>query len=642
MLVGQQIGPFAIEKQLGSGAMGTVYLATYTENGAKCAVKMIGAGAAGNPNTLARFERETAILKKLNHPNIVRLFANGRYHHTPFYAMEYVEGESLDRLLHSRGRFTWEEVINLGKQICAALQHAHELGIIHRDLKPSNILMTPGGVAKLADFGIAKGLDAGQLTATNCAVGTAAYMSPEQCRGEKNLTGKADLYSLGVMFYELLTGRLPFPADNTLDMFLAHTQGEFERPSRRVLDIPIWLDTLVCQLLEKDPDRRPVDAAMVARSLDMVSEKVAAQKSAGVELVSTRAARLRKTLKTNQQDLDAARTLQAAVKKTRIRRRSHPIYERSWVQGIAILLALAAVVGVLWYALQPPSADGLYVQAEKLMTSGSAEDGRTARDGPIQQYLKYYGSTQNEHTAQIHRWADQVDLQMREAQLRNRKKVGLTASTTDPNEKTAAGALDDEQKGNLASAFKRWNELLPLKDDADSDAHGWGLVAQKHLADLQEVQKLEKSLDQWIKQLDRRPKIAEPLSDPMTQALRAMRYQQFGKKGDTTEANQQWEKLKKAVAEEGPNRPWWLLAAREQYELSALLPAPADARDLRLAGIRQQLDEAKSPVSFEVNHSYAICRTIVDLYGERPDPEIKPLVDEARLLKAKWAKELKR
>ncbi|HZU38841.1 MAG TPA: serine/threonine-protein kinase, partial [Gemmataceae bacterium] len=143
MLVGQQIGPFAIEKELGSGAMGTVYLATYTENGSKVAVKMIGPAVAGNPQTLARFERETAILKRLNHPNIVRLFASGRYHRTPFYAMEFVDGESLDRILHRRGRFTWEEVVHLGKQICAALQHAHEQGIIHRDLKPANILMMP-------------------------------------------------------------------------------------------------------------------------------------------------------------------------------------------------------------------------------------------------------------------------------------------------------------------------------------------------------------------------------------------------------------------------------------------------------------------------------------------------------------------
>src|SRR5947209_1050665 len=163
---------------------------------------------------------------------------------------------------------TWEEVVEVGQQLCAALQHAHEHGIVHRDLKPSNLMVVPDGTLKLTDFGIAKDLDVTPLTSAHCTVGTAAYMSPEQCRGERNLTHKSDLYSLGVVFYELLTGRKPFEAESTMDMFLQHAQGKFERPSRLVLDIPVWLDTLVCQLLEKKPESRPLDAATVAAALN--------------------------------------------------------------------------------------------------------------------------------------------------------------------------------------------------------------------------------------------------------------------------------------------------------------------------------------------------------------------------------------
>src|SRR5205807_1854557 len=116
----------------------------------------------------------------------------------------------------------------------------------------------------------------------------AAYMSPEQCRGERNLTHKSDLYSLGVVLFELLTGRKPFDAETTMDMFLQHVQGNFERPSREVLDIPVWLDTLVCQLLEKEPAKRPFDAAVVAHALDQVAEKVQAQRSAGIDVAQAR------------------------------------------------------------------------------------------------------------------------------------------------------------------------------------------------------------------------------------------------------------------------------------------------------------------------------------------------------------------
>jgi serine/threonine-protein kinase len=231
MLVGQKLGPFTVEREIGSGAMGSVYLARYAKTNRRVAIKIMAPGLGANEKALARFEREAAILKQLNHLNIVRIYHFDKHQGTPYYAMEYIEGESLDRVMQRRGRFTWEEVIALGEQLCSALQHAHEQGIVHRDLKPSNLMVLPDGTLKLTDFGIAKDLDVTRLTSDNCTVGTASYMSPEQCRGERNLTHKSDLYSLGVLFYELLTGRKPFQADNAMDMFLLHVQGTFERPA---------------------------------------------------------------------------------------------------------------------------------------------------------------------------------------------------------------------------------------------------------------------------------------------------------------------------------------------------------------------------------------------------------------------------
>ncbi len=226
MLIGQQIGPFEIDKELGSGAMGTVYRAKFQRSADKVmpvALKVVALGLLGNEGAMARFEREANILKQLKHPHIVRLIAHGKINKaTPYIAMEYIDGEALDRVLSRRGKLSWEEVLSYGKQLCEALQYAHDKGIIHRDLKPSNLMITRDGTLKLTDFGIAKDTDVTALTGANSTIGTAAYMSPEQCKGDRNLSNKSDLYSLGVVFFELLTGRKPFTAETTVEMFLKH------------------------------------------------------------------------------------------------------------------------------------------------------------------------------------------------------------------------------------------------------------------------------------------------------------------------------------------------------------------------------------------------------------------------------------
>src|SRR5262249_10878924 len=185
MLLGQQIGPFVVEKELGSGAMGAVYRGRYTKTGQRVAIKAMLPGMGDNENAQKRFKHEAEILKKCNHPNIVRFLHAGKFQGSFYYAMEYIEGESLDRVMARRGRMTWEEVVALGQQLCAALQHAHMEGVVHRDLKPSNLMVLPNGTLKLTDFGIAKDPSLTQLTSANCTVGTASYMSPEQCRGER-------------------------------------------------------------------------------------------------------------------------------------------------------------------------------------------------------------------------------------------------------------------------------------------------------------------------------------------------------------------------------------------------------------------------------------------------------------------------
>jgi eukaryotic-like serine/threonine-protein kinase len=628
MLVGQQIGPFAVDKEIGAGAMGTVYRARYTKTGQEVAIKIISAGLDTNSTTLARFEREAAILKTLDHPNIVRLFATGRYRAAPFYVMEYIQGETLEHLLERRGRFTWEEVVTLGQQISAALQHAHNLGVIHRDLKPANIMMTTDGTAKLTDFGIAKGLDTSKLTATNCAIGTAAYMSPEQCRGERNLTSKSDLYSLGVLFYQLLTGRLPFQADTTLDMFLAHTEGKFERPSRLVLDIPIWLDTLVTQLLEKEPEKRPFDAAMVGQSLARVLEKVAAQRSAGVDAVGTAVVdRPRTQGLADDTDREAARLLRAATAKHRVKRRTKRIYERTWFQAVAIAAILFAVAAVVYLALQPPGADKLFAKAQRMMASSDPDERRLAREDPIGKYLLYYPGRDDDQAKQIRSWADEVDLDQRERQLRNRMRMKM--SPDGEAETAAQGATHLEETGDLKPAAQRWDKLLRFKDAQDPGERAWALLAEKRLQEFKEVAEREGALQRRVQDIRQFHQKPTPTNDSDVQIELAIRAEQFG---DLALALDLWEKLKEKYRVDSDVRPRFLLASKKVYELKDKAPRGPEAKAFRATLLRDKLVEAEKQFGDRPRETAVTCYDIVALYGNPSFSELSDAVTAARKL----------
>ena len=264
----ETIGPYELGEVLGRGTVGTVYRAVDVTTGVAAALKILLPQVSADPEISARFEREIEILEKLSHPNVVGCLASGKTPATDpagsrwYYVMELVEGGTLADLLRVKRVLDWEDVVELGWQLCSALQHLHNNGVVHRDLKPSNVYFTQDGTVKLGDFGIALDTAAAGLTEQGKTVGTWLYMSPEQIRGQ-HLDDKTDLYALGCLLYECLTGRPPFTGAGFADIFEQHLRRA-PVPVKKVCGlVPTDLDAVVSELLAKDPKNRPLNARAV-------------------------------------------------------------------------------------------------------------------------------------------------------------------------------------------------------------------------------------------------------------------------------------------------------------------------------------------------------------------------------------------
>ncbi len=268
---------YLIVRKLGSGGMADVYLADDRELGRQVALKLLNERHANDEQFVERFRREAQSAAGLNHPNIVSIFDRGQAEGTYYIAMEYLDGRTLKELLVRNGPTPIEIAIDYTRQILSALAFAHRGGIVHRDIKPHNIVVRKDGRLKVTDFGIARS-GASQMTEAGSIVGTAQYLSPEQARGAP-VDQRSDLYSLGIVMYEMLTGKVPFTGDAPVEIAMKHLNAVPEPPSKLRPEIPHDLDAIVMRALAKEPDQRyasaeemDADLARVARGV-AVSEK---------------------------------------------------------------------------------------------------------------------------------------------------------------------------------------------------------------------------------------------------------------------------------------------------------------------------------------------------------------------------------
>lgn len=259
-------GRYEILDRISEGGMATVFRARRLPEGDVVALKILREQLASDTEFVERFEREAKAVAALAHPHMVRVYDSGRDGDVRYIAMEYVEGEDLKAYIRRSGRISSQRAAEIAAQVCDALEYAHAHGVIHRDVKPQNILLTPGGDVKVTDFGIARALSSATITQTGTVLGSVQYLSPEQARG--GAVGRpADLYSLGVVLYEMVTGQLPFAGDSPIAIALAHVNQPPPQPRSVVPDLPQSIDGIIQFALAKSPSRRYRSAGEMRRDL---------------------------------------------------------------------------------------------------------------------------------------------------------------------------------------------------------------------------------------------------------------------------------------------------------------------------------------------------------------------------------------
>jgi serine/threonine protein kinase/Tfp pilus assembly protein PilF len=286
---GENVGAYRIVEKLGQGGMATVYKAYHPALDRYVAIKVMHPAFMEDPNFLARFQREARIVAKLDHPHIIPIYDFAEHNGHPYLVMRFIEGETLKARIE-RGPLESQEIMRITRAVGEALTYAHGQGVLHRDIKPSNILLTPDGGVYLTDFGLARMAEAGESTLSrDMMLGTPQYISPEQAKGMRNLDARTDIYSLGVVLYELLVGRVPFTADTPYAIVHDHIFTPLPMPRELNPDLPKDLERTLLKALAKNPDDRfqSVDELVTALEASLEITTAKAKKTVVVPPPST-------------------------------------------------------------------------------------------------------------------------------------------------------------------------------------------------------------------------------------------------------------------------------------------------------------------------------------------------------------------
>jgi len=373
---GEKIGFYEIRSVLGKGGMGTVYLADDHSLDRQVALKMLPLHLSQAPDIVARFQREARALARLRHPNLMHIYTVGEHQGRPFFAMEYIRGSTLSSLIAKTGPLPPPQAVHIAAEVMSALDKVHKAGIIHRDIKPGNIMVDEDGRAVLMDFGLARQDTDAALTADHTVLGTPNYMSPEQARGER-LDARTDIYSLGVVIYEMLTGGPPFKGKTSFEILRQHIESTVPPPSERQPDVPPELDAVTARALAKSPADRFQNVGEMAAALSQVYRNATLVRLARVARGDTAP-----TVLAAPPGPDFASTI--ALSETAPSRRAgrgRGLRRLLRPGAVAALVVLAALLA--WLVFRPAPAPGPAPEPEQLVEI-RLRSGRTVRGRLVQ------------------------------------------------------------------------------------------------------------------------------------------------------------------------------------------------------------------------------------------------------------------
>jgi serine/threonine protein kinase len=470
---GAKLGNWILDREIGRGGMGCVYLA-HEDGSTRCAaVKVLAGELTTHPGAVQRFQREIDVLGQLDHPNIVHFFESGTHEGFLYFVMEYVEGRDCADVLNDQQRLGWPQVLDMAVQVCAALKHAHDRGVIHRDVKPSNLILAHDGQVKLTDFGVAHLFAAKHLTRTGAVVGTAEYLSPEQAEG-KSATKRSDLYSLGCVLYTLLTGRTPFVGLNVLDLLHKHRYAQFDAPGTLVPEIPADFDEVICNLLEKEADKRPPDAGILGRRLETIRRKLDRLGQQTAHSLPRESTRLGETLPVAPAEPDVPNrgegpaTLMSRLMRQELDRQNYGGSVRRFFNHPAVLATLFGIcVGILVWTFWPSDPEKTYQQGRALMESENPEDWQQGNEKLAALLAK---DPQNPHRTEIEeysrRWQDYLEERR--------------AGTLSEAHWFFQQGLRQRQRGDAQGARETWTALIAAFQNVPGEKR-WVRRAQQEL-----------------------------------------------------------------------------------------------------------------------------------------------------------------
>jgi eukaryotic-like serine/threonine-protein kinase len=481
------------------------------------------------------------------------------------------------------------------------------------------------------------------LTGMNSTIGTASYMSPEQCKGDRNLTAKSDLYSLGIVLYELVTGKKPFVTESSVEMFLKHVNEIPVRPSRHVADLPVWVDNLIMFLLEKEKDNRPLDAAIVGRMLGEIEEKVHTQKSAGAEAANARRIDRVANDDLNDEDREVAKMIRSAGKGKKRKKKIEPWYTKQWVKALPLVLASVGIAAGLYFIFKPVSKEVLLARIE----AAASDEGKIKLG---EEYLARYGNQVDETTERVRGIV--ISLKGKEWETQLHKRFTATGARAAAWRKAQEGedelayeytirAMDSEKAGNLVAAASEWTRVKDLlAQSSDKRKAEWAWLADKRIKDGKEADDNYKKLKSDFEriQLDELPWKLDH-TDVKSLACLATRLETFG---DKPKAREKWLLVQKDADGSSTLVPWYLLANRQAALLVPDKDEPAAERVKRIEAYVTNTENRSFAKSDEVENvinrkSRNRYRDVIELYSDENDPMILDYVKRATELLKKLA-----